>query len=155
MVVVTDVRGEVLATGKTSTGGGFSFEGLPSGFFTLAVNAPGHRPTALPLEVSGQGATQIEVELRAGLHVRGTVQAGAERRPLRDARVTLLDAAGNVTASAITGDDGCYAFTDLDAGEYTLIANGYPPVATSLAVDARGVDQACDVELGHPDERIR
>ncbi len=53
------------------------------------------------------------------------------RGPLADARVTLIDAAGNVVATATTGEDGAYAFTDLDAGEYTVIATGYPPVAGS------------------------
>ena len=62
-----------------------------------------------------------------------------------------MDAAGNVVATATTGEDGAYAFTDLDAGDYTVIASGYPPVATALTVTGRGVDDY-DIELHHPDE---
>ncbi|MEU9118328.1 MFS transporter [Streptomyces sp. NPDC048506] len=149
MVVVTDVRGEVLATGKTGAEGHFAFDELAPGTFTVAVNAAHYRPAALPVEVGGQGTTRIEVELLSGARVQGTVRAGADRRPLSDARVTLVDAAGNVVATSTTGEDGAYAFTDLDAGDYTVIASGYPPVATGLAVDARGVD-GYDVELAHP-----
>ncbi|MEU7254539.1 MFS transporter [Streptomyces rimosus] len=151
MVVVTDVRGEVLATGKTAPEGYFSFDELAPGTYTIAVNAADFRPTALPVEVGGQGTTRIEVELLSGARVQGVVRAGAERRPLPDARVTLVDAAGNVVATSTTGEDGAYAFTDLDAGDYTVIASGYPPVANGLTVDARGVD-GYDVELAHPGE---
>lgn len=149
MVVVTDVRGEVLATGKTGAEGHFAFDELAPGTFTVAVNAPNHRPAALPVEIGGQGITRIEIELLSGARVQGVVRAGAHRRPLPDARVTLVDAAGNVVATSTTGEDGAYAFTDLDAGDYTVIASGYPPVATGLAVDAHGVD-GYDVELAHP-----
>ncbi|MFD8543411.1 MFS transporter [Streptomyces sp. NPDC059649] len=149
MVVVTDVRGEVLATGRTGAEGHFSFDELAPGTFTVAVNATGYRPAALPVEVGGQGTTRIEVELLSGARVQGVVRAGADRHPLSDARVTLVDAAGNVVATSTTGEDGAYAFTDLDAGDYTVIASGYPPVATGLAIDARGVD-GYDVQLAHP-----
>ncbi|PNG98521.1 hypothetical protein SMF913_14546 [Streptomyces malaysiensis] len=149
MVVVTDVRGEVLATGKTGEQGDFGFEELVSGTFTVAVNAPGYRPAALPVEVGAQGLTRVEIALQAGARVQGIVRAGADRRPLPDARVTLVDSAGNVVATATTGEDGAYAFTDLDAGDYTVIASGYPPVAGALTVSGPGVD-GHDVELAHP-----
>ncbi|MDF3290823.1 MFS transporter [Streptomyces silvisoli] len=151
MVVVTDVRGEVLATAKTGESGAFTFDELSAGVFTLAVNAAGFRPAAQPVEVGGQGVTRVEIQLASGAHLQGTVRAGADRRPMADARVTLIDGAGNVAGTATTDDDGSYAFTDLSAGDYTLIASGYPPVARTLVVDGRGED-AFDVELGHPAE---
>ncbi|WP_431774324.1 MFS transporter [Streptomyces cucumeris] len=149
MVVVTDVRGEVLATGKTGEQGDFGFEELIAGTFTIAVNASGFRPAALPVEVGAQGLTRVEIPLQAGARVQGTVRAGSGQRPLADARVTLVDAAGNVIATATTGTDGAYAFTDLDAGDYTVIASGYPPVAGALTVSGEGVD-GHDVGLAHP-----
>ncbi len=135
MVVVTDVRGEVLATGVTGETGEYRFDELVTGSFTIAVNAPGHRPTALPVEVQGQGTTRLDVDLAAGARVTGTVRAGSTRRPLADARVTLVDAAGNVIATSTTGEDGAYAFSDLDAGDYSVIAGGYPPPGERPASD--------------------
>ncbi|MFE6177821.1 MFS transporter [Streptomyces sp. NPDC056464] len=149
MVIVTDVRGDLLATAATGEQGEFSFAELVPGAVTVAVNAAGYRPRALPVEVGGTGVTRIEVDLEAGAQVQGVVRA--PHGPLADARVTLVDAAGNVVGTATTGPDGAYAFTDLDGGEYTVIATGYPPVATALTVTGRGVDDH-DVELAHPGE---
>jgi hypothetical protein len=147
MVIVTDVRGDVLATGTTGEQGEFTFAELVPGAVTVAVNAAGYRPRALPVEVGGTGVTRVEVELASGAHVQGVVRA--PHGPLGDARVTLVDAAGNVVGSATTGADGAYAFADLDGGEYTVIATGYPPVATALTVAGDGTD-GHDIELAHP-----
>ncbi|WP_329456710.1 MFS transporter [Streptomyces sp. NBC_01497] len=149
MVIVTDIRGDVLASGMSDPGGEFAFGELVPGSVTVAVNASGHRPLALPVEIGGQGVTRIEAVLQSGALVQGTVRAGAGRRPLPDARVTLVDAAGNVVATSTTGDDGAYAFADLNSGDYTVIATGYPPVAGSLSVAGRGVE-GHDIELAHP-----
>ncbi|MFI6895785.1 MFS transporter [Streptomyces sp. NPDC050256] len=151
MVIVTDVRGDVLATGKSGDAGEFTFGELVPGAVTVAVNAAGFRPLALPVEIGGQGVTRVDAALRSGALVQGVVRAGSGRRPLPDARVTLVDAAGNVVATSTTGEDGAYAFADLDAGEYSVIATGYPPVAGSLTVAGHGVD-GHDIELAHPGE---
>lgn len=151
MVLVTDVRGDVLATGVSGEAGEFTFGELVPGSVTVAVTAAGYRPLALPVEVGGQGVTRVDVSLRSGALVRGVVRAGSGRAPLNDARVTLIDAAGNVVATSTTGEDGVYAFTDLDAGEYSVIATGYPPVAGSLTVNGSGID-GHDIELAHPGE---
>jgi len=151
MVIVTDVRGDVLATGTSGQAGEFAFGELVPGSMTVAVNAAGFRPLALPVEIGGQGVTRVEAALRSGALVRGVVRAGSARAPLADARVTLIDAAGNVVATATTGEDGAYAFTDLDAGEYSVIATGYPPVAGALTVSGQEVD-GHDIELAHPGE---
>ncbi|MGC5345084.1 MFS transporter [Streptomyces sp. DT171] len=151
MVIVTDVRGDVLATGASDETGEFVFGELIPGAVTVAVNAAGFRPLALPVEIGGQGVTRVDAALLAGALVQGVVRGGAARTPLPDARVTLVDAAGNVIATATTGEDGAYAFADLDAGEYTVIATGFPPVAGSLTVAGPGVD-GHDIELAHPGE---
>ncbi|MFF6635662.1 MFS transporter [Streptomyces althioticus] len=149
MVIVTDVRGDLLATGTTGEQGEFSFAELVPGAVTVAVNAAGYRPRALPVEIGATGVTRVEADLETGAHVRGVVRA--PHGPLADARVTLVDAAGNVVGTATTGDDGAYAFADLDGGEYTVIATGYSPVASALTVAGPGVD-GHDIELAHPGE---
>ncbi|MFF7373884.1 MFS transporter [Streptomyces massasporeus] len=147
VVIVTDVRGEVLTTGRTDVLGEFTVTDLLPGPVTLAVNSPKHRPLAQVVEIGAAGTTRVELELRPGAQVRGTVRGGGA--PLSDARVTLVDAAGNVVATTETGPDGAYAFSDLDTGAYTVIATGYPPRAASLSVP--GVDDH-DIELAHARE---
>ncbi|MGW3200666.1 MFS transporter [Streptomyces sp. NPDC001118] len=149
MVIVTDVRGDLLATAATGEQGEFGFADLVPGTVTMAVNASGFRPRALPVEIGTTGVTRIEIDLDAGARLQGVVKA--PHGPLADARVTLVDQAGNVVGTATTGTDGAYAFTDLDSGEYTVIATGYPPAATALTVAGTGVD-GHDIRLAHPGE---
>jgi EmrB/QacA subfamily drug resistance transporter len=149
VVVLTDVRGEVVTTGMTDAEGSYSLSGATSGGYTLAVSADSFRPAAVPVEVTGAGQTRQDVELRPGARIRGTVRV-REGGPLNDARVTLLDAAGNVVGTTTTGEDGAYAFADLTGGQYTLIATGYPPVADTVSINGRDDDDR-DLWLVHAD----
>ncbi|WP_436845131.1 MFS transporter [Streptomyces sioyaensis] len=149
MVTLTDVRGEVVATTRSGREGGYVIGDLVAGEYTLASSAPAFRPAALPVTVQASRETRQDIELAGGGVLRGTVRAGGGRL-VEDARVTLLDAAGNVVDTAITGSDGLFRFVDLSAGEYTVIAAGYPPVATVLQVAGGGRTER-DLQLGHED----
>jgi uncharacterized surface anchored protein len=147
-VTLTDARGEVVVTTRSGARGDYLVTELAAGDYTLAVSAHPHRPAALPVTVRAARETRLDVELAGGAVLLGTVRAGGGR-PVEDARVTLLDAAGDVVGTITTGVDGTFRFADLAAGEYTVIATGYPPVATVLQVDGGGTEQ--DVRLGHTD----
>lgn len=138
-----------MTSATSAADGGFSLVDLVPGSYTLAVNAPGYRPAAVPVEVTPGAAEPCEIRLESGAQLHGVISA-ATGGPLGDAKVTLLDAAGNVLGTATTGADGAYGFTDLDLGEYTVIASGYAPVATSVRVDAYGTTDF-DLELSHED----
>jgi EmrB/QacA subfamily drug resistance transporter len=146
-VVVTNVQGEVVATGTSGAGGAYAFPKVARGMYTLAVSAATHRPTAVPVEV-GDDQTRQDVALLPGARIRGVVRAEG-RGPLPDARVTLVDAAGNVVRVATTGPDGEYAFADLTGGPYTVTASGYPPAASTVTLNGHDED-AFDMWLGHP-----
>ncbi|WP_407640036.1 MFS transporter [Actinacidiphila paucisporea] len=149
IVTLTDVRGDVVATSRSGREGAYVLAELVAGEYTLAASAPAYRPAALPVTVQASRETRQDVELAGGAVLRGTVRAPAGRL-VEDARVTLLDAAGNVVDSVTTGADGHFRFVDLAAGEYTVIAAGYPPVATVLQVAGGGRTER-DLQLGHPD----
>jgi EmrB/QacA subfamily drug resistance transporter len=149
-VTLTDVHGEVVAGTRTGPEGGYALTELVAGEYTLAVGAPAFRPAALPVTVRAARETWQDVELAGGAVLRGTVRAGALGRAVEDARVTLLDAAGNVVDTLTTGPDGTFGFVDLSTGEYTVIAAGYPPVATVLKVEG-GERTERDLQLGHED----
>ncbi|MFG2575008.1 MFS transporter [Streptomyces sp. NPDC048481] len=148
-VTLTDARGEVVASARTGRDGGYLLAGLVAGDYTLAAGAPGHRPAAVPVTVQAARETRRDVELAGGALLRGTVRATGGRA-VEDARVTLLDAAGNVVATLTTGADGTFGFGDLSCGEYTVIAAGYPPVATVLRVAGGGRTER-DLRLGQED----
>ncbi|QES38844.1 MFS transporter [Streptomyces venezuelae] len=148
-VTLTDVRGEVVATTRSGREGSYVITELVAGEYTLAASAPAFRPAALPVTVQASRETRQDVELAGGAVLRGTVRAGGGR-PVEDARVTLLDAAGNVVDTLTTQADGTFRFVDLSSGEYTVIAAGYPPVATVLQVAGGGRTER-DLQLGHED----
>ncbi|WP_371526360.1 MFS transporter [Streptomyces sp. NBC_01283] len=148
-VTLTDVRGEVVATTRSGREGGYVITELVAGEYTLAASAPAFRPAALPVSVQASRETRQDVELAGGAVLRGTVRATGGR-PVEDARVTLLDAAGNVVDTLTTREDGTFRFIDLSSGEYTVIAAGYPPVATVLQVAGGGRTER-DLQLGHED----
>ncbi|MCX4820357.1 MFS transporter [Streptomyces sp. NBC_01142] len=148
-VTLTDVRGDVVATTRSGREGGYVMTELVAGEYTLAASAPVFRPAALPVSVQSSRETRQDIELAGGAVLRGTVRAGGGR-PVEDARVTLLDAAGNVVDTLTTGPDGTFRFVDLSSGEYTVIAAGYPPVATVLQVAGGGRTER-DLQLGHAD----
>ncbi|MEV0931629.1 MFS transporter [Streptomyces phaeochromogenes] len=148
-VTLTNVHGEVVATTRSGREGGYVITELVAGEYTLAGSAPAFRPAALPVSVQAARETRQDVELAGGAVLRGTVRASGGR-PVEDARVTLLDAAGNVVDTLTTGGDGTFRFVDLSSGEYTVIAAGYPPVATVLQVAGGGRTER-DLQLGHED----
>ncbi|WP_399497608.1 MFS transporter [Streptomyces sp. P17] len=148
-VTLTNVHGEVVASTRSGREGGYVITELVAGEYTLAAGAPAFRPAALPVTVQAARETRQDIELAGGAVLRGTVRANGGR-PVEDARVTLLDAAGNVVDTLTTGPDGTFRFVDLSSGEYTVIAAGYPPVATVLQVAGGGRTER-DLQLGHED----
>ncbi|WP_329332885.1 MFS transporter [Streptomyces sp. NBC_00663] len=148
-VTLTNVHGEVVASTRSGREGGYVMTELVAGEYTLAASAPAFRPAALPVTVQAARETRQDIELAGGAVLRGTVRASGGR-PVEDARVTLLDAAGNVVDTLTTGPDGTFRFVDLSSGEYTVIAAGYPPVATVLQMAGGGRTER-DLQLGHED----
>ncbi|MGP4084373.1 MFS transporter [Streptomyces sp. KR55] len=148
-VTLTNAHGEVVSSTRSGREGGYVINELVAGEYTLAASAPAFRPAALPVTVQAARETRQDIELAGGAVLRGTVRASGGR-PVEDARVTLLDAAGNVVDTLTTGADGTFRFVDLSSGEYTVIAAGYPPVATVLQVAGGGRTER-DLQLGHED----
>ncbi|WP_051939833.1 MSCRAMM family protein [Phaeacidiphilus oryzae] len=148
-VILTDPRGEVAATTRTRPDGGYEFTELVPGDYTLAVSARAFRPAALAVGVAPSGGSRQDVVLTGSGTLRGTVRT-AGGRPVPEARVTLLDTSGEVVAAVVTGEDGRFRFTDLEPGDYTVIASGYSPVATALRIEDGPNER--DLRLAHDPE---
>ncbi|HEX5400993.1 MAG TPA: MFS transporter [Pseudonocardiaceae bacterium] len=146
---LADGSGEVVGSHTTGEDGTFLFDELIAGNYTLVVSADAYQPFAVGVTVPGTGRCEQDVQLAGGSRLRGLATVG-DGRAVPDARITLLDRAGNVVAMTTTDDTGEYAFSDLPEGDYTVIASGYPPVASTLRMNGGELGQH-DVRLGHPE----
>ena len=147
LVTLTDGTGEVVSTARSGADGGYSFERLVAGDFVLTAQSREHRPIARGVEVPESGALVCDLTLTGGARLTGTVVAASNGHGIREATVTLVDAEGQVVASALTGDDGGYHFDNLGPSRYTLTAAGYAPVALEVVVDEDAVSTQ-RIELG-------
>ena len=134
VVTLIDTHGEVAGTATTGLDGGFSFRTLARGLYTLAVTAPAVHPAACSVEVPVHGDITQDVEVVARLQLVGTVRTASGGVPVPEVLTTLVDTDGHVLGSAVTGTDGEFVFDGLQAGAYTVIATGYPPVATEVRI---------------------
>jgi hypothetical protein len=143
MVTLIDVRGDVVTTTTTGSDGCFSFLGLVQGLYTLTVAATTVQPVARSVDVPGYGDVTHDVEVVVRVQLVGRVRTASAGAPVPEALTTLLDSDGHVVGSAITDIEGEFLFDNLRSGAYTVIASGYPPVATEVHLD-----------LGRPTETV-
>ncbi|GHG40573.1 MULTISPECIES: MFS transporter [Amycolatopsis] len=145
-VTLTDGRGEVNGAFITTADGTYAFVGVGAGAYTLVASGAGYRPFAVTLTVPDSGVLRHDVELASSVLLTGTARTEGDR-VVPDARITVLDAEGNVAAVARTDGEGRYVVSDLPAGAYTVVASGYPP-ATSQ-VELTGGEAGHDVRLSY------
>ncbi|MDS0134042.1 MULTISPECIES: MFS transporter [unclassified Amycolatopsis] len=145
-VTLTDGRGEVNGAFITTADGTYAFVGVGAGAYTLVASGAGYRPFAVTLTVPDSGVLRHDVELASSVLLSGTARTEGDR-VVPDARITVLDAEGNVAAVARTDAEGRYLVSDLPAGAYTVVASGYPP-ATSQ-VELTGGEAGHDVRLSY------
>jgi hypothetical protein len=146
-VILTDDRGEVVGAAVTPADGGYAFEGVGAGHYTLVASSLLYWPSAVMLTVPDSGVLRHDVELTGSVLLAGTAR-GEDDRLVPDARIAVLDAEGNVSAVARTDAEGRYAIRDLPEGSYTVVASGYPP-ATSQVDLSGGTEAIHDVRLGY------
>jgi hypothetical protein len=131
-ITVTDVQGEVVGTARTGQEGGFSFISLPEGTYTLVVAAASHQPAAAAVTIRQGTQAHQDLELVARGALRGEVWN--HDRPYDGARVTLMNEAGKIVATAVSDAHGAFAFGDLSLGTYTLVAAGHGPAAVPVQI---------------------
>ncbi|MCO8307281.1 MFS transporter [Streptomyces sp. RKCA744] len=149
----TGPDGEVAGSATADEKGEFALPELAPGTYTLTVAAAGHRPYASQVELAAGEPVRVDAELRPAARVRGTVRDRGGR-PLGDARVSLLDASGDVVGQAITGADGSFGFEALTGDHYTVVASGYAPATRQITVGGAEGGERRDVDflLGHGEE---
>ncbi|WP_438452447.1 MFS transporter [Streptomyces asiaticus] len=149
----TGPEGEVAGSATADEKGEFGLPELAPGTYALTVTAAGHRPYATQVELTAGEPVRVDAELSPAARVRGTVRDRGGR-PLGDARVSLLDASGDVVGQVITGADGSFGFDALTGDHYTVVASGYAPATRQVTVGGAAGTERRDVDflLGHGDD---
>ncbi|MGI9601166.1 MAG: SdrD B-like domain-containing protein [Acidimicrobiales bacterium] len=144
----TDDLGNLVSlTTTTGADGGYLFENLISGTYTVIETQPAHYADGADLvgtaggdnsvndEVSGivlaAGSDETDYDFgELGYVISGTTWVDTDRdgvidpeetNELAGVTVTLLDADGNVVATTETDANGAYEFPPVAAGEYTVV----------------------------------
>lgn len=128
--------------GTSDDEGGFSFDGVSPGAFSINAQAPHRQQAELKnLEVkAGQDLTGLEIVLPPGAEVTGRVLS-PEGRPVADAQVAVVQESEERYASF----SSLVASTDAD-GQYRI--DGVPPGKRTLEARSEGYRRAVrDVEL--------
>lgn len=145
-VTLTDPVGEVVGAAVSASDGVYLCHGVVPGTYTLVAVADHMRPSATTLTVPDSGLLRHDVELASMAVLAGSAWAEGDRA-VPDVQITVLDAAGDLTATARTDEQGRYVVPDLAEGHYTVVARGYPPVTSRVMV--AGGEVAHDVRLGY------
>ncbi|MFW0787896.1 carboxypeptidase-like regulatory domain-containing protein [Gordonia sp. CPCC 206044] len=138
-VAVADHTGQITATAVTDADGRWEVAGLADGMYTVIVTAPGCDPVAETVTLSGTASATVDVVLRTAAELVGVItdgNTGTDGAPVAHSQVALLNDSGEMAASALTDETGRYLFANLAPGDYTVIANGYAPVAATIDVEA-------------------
>jgi EmrB/QacA subfamily drug resistance transporter len=150
---VLDTAGRQLGHGRSDGSGVFGFAAIGQTDVVLVVRHPGHRPYACAVHLgddsAGVGGLQVDVTLVSGMAVSGVVR-GPDGHGIPGARVWLADAGGNVVVRTSCDGAGRYAFADVPAGSYRLVATGYRAGGHDLTV-SQGQDVATELTLVHAD----
>jgi uncharacterized membrane protein YgaE (UPF0421/DUF939 family) len=149
-VTLIGPHGQQAARAEAGPDGAYWLDAPAPGAYVLLTAAGSHQPAATTVIVPQQanGSTVVNVILAAtGGRLTGMVAAST--RPVPGARVTLLDTAGKAVAAADTDEAGRYAIEGLPDGEYTAVASGYPPAASTLHIAEGEGTVRHDIELKH------
>jgi len=124
--------------------GQFCVEDVHPGSVTVTARAAGYRPVEAEVEVAaGQEASAIELTLKRGLSLRGTV-VGRDAQPLRDAGVRARS-----SSKVYTDDFGEFLLRGLKAGMNRVIAEhpDYAPAERQVMLPL-GDGEEFVIELG-------
>ena len=124
-----------MITTTTGPDGQYGFTGLAPGLYTLTVAATTLIPVALSVNIPAQGELTHDIEVAVRTRLAGSVRTASAGAPVPEALTTLLDFHGQVIGSMITDLDGRFLFDNLQPSAYTVVATGYPAVATEVQLE--------------------
>ena len=178
-VQLVDGGGNVIATATTAGDGGYSFNNLMAGTYTVRTvaaslpagavatfDADGAATANTATVTLAGGASRTDVDFgyrgtaslgdRVWYDVNGNGAQDTNETGLNGITVQLVDNGGNVIASTVTAGDGAYSFPGLLAGIYTVrtvVANLPADAAPTFDADGTATPDNATVTLATSQSR--
>lgn len=137
-VKVFDKNGMPFKHTLTDAQGEYTVDGLPADTYSVGVVKDGYRMTArkgitlsdsdtIELNFLMQVDASLSLGVIAGVLTVGTHDDNGKKVPLAGAKISLIDNTNTTVAVTYSVDDGEFAFYDIAAGKYAVIAtmDGY------------------------------
>ncbi|MCC3314902.1 MSCRAMM family protein [Nocardia africana] len=139
VLTLISMSGRQIGRALTDAEGYFELAAPEPGSYVVIASIDGRRPDASTVQLA-QHPVPCEVVLTAMAGPTGTVSRGDDGAAISGARVSALDARGEVLASAATAAGGTFGLVELPEGDITIAvsANGFHPAA--FPVRAGGSD---------------
>ncbi|WP_228534589.1 collagen binding domain-containing protein [Nocardia sp. BSTN01] len=137
VLTLISMSGRQIGRSLTDAEGYFELAAPEPGSYVLIASIDGRRPDASTVQLAHH-PVPCDIVLTAMAGLAGTVSRGDDGTAIAGARVSALDARGEVLSSAATTDDGTFGLAELPEGDFTIAvsANGFHP--TALPVRAGG-----------------
>jgi len=137
-MTLADSAGRRVGVAHSDHMGLYKLPVVTGGTYLLIASAAGYEP-AVSLVAIADRPVRHDMTLATVGGLEGTVRLSDTRAPVNGATVTVTDIRGEVVGAVTTAPDGSYRFSNLPAGDYTLIvaAVSHQPVAVSVTVHDR------------------
>lgn len=152
VLTLCDLDGVQVGLSFVDSAGGFALSAARPGPYLLLTQAPGHRPYAQVLAVTGsRRGHEVELE-RLPAQIAGEVRAFPSGDPISGAVVVATDASGEVRDSTRSAPDGHYALGGLGEGPHTVTAAAEHmwPAAVGVHVPGSGRTIVCHLDMLEP-----
>ena len=141
----------------TDNAGGYSFEGLPAGDYSVVISGfdddeygfPDGTSATVTVELKETGTVPFEGIMLRTAAIEGTVTVGDNDAPLRGVTVTIAGGPKDEEHETTTNGSGRYQVDRLHAGDYSVSISGYDtreygfdPTTKTLTVGLRDTGDA-------------
>jgi hypothetical protein len=120
-------------TTTSDDSGGFRFDEVPEGSWSIMAQCPGHRSAKVDIDVTAGSEIDREVVLTPLGHLQGQVIL-ANSTPVAGVRLSLVHSEGELVAATTTDENGSYQFSDLEPASYVVVCLTVDPEPDLLSV---------------------
>lgn len=114
---LVEISGDRRESVQTNSSGGFQFDNVTAGNYTIKISASGFEPYQEDLDIDDGENVPLAIQLKPFPSISGTVLNRENDSPIFEVKVSIE---GPGTADILTDSEGKFVFPNLSAGDYTI-----------------------------------